>query len=95
MPKCNKSSRADGRGGWTAGKRRNPDCGDWTRIRINLAALLADRWQRGVISGSALARDLGVGETTVRRWLDGTDRPSVECQEAVRQWVTEKRKATK
>jgi hypothetical protein len=85
------SSRRDGRGGWIKGKRRHADCGDWSRIRISLCALINDRWQMGVISARVLARDLDVSEKTVRRWMAGEDRPIPEMQEAVRQWIAEHR----
>lgn len=90
-----KSCRADGRGGWVTGHRRNTDAGDWQRIRISLAALLNEHYQHGVVSIRAAARGVGYSDTSVRRWLDGTDRPSPEAQGLVRQWIAERRAAIK
>jgi hypothetical protein len=90
-----KSARADGRGGWPKGKRRNPDTGDWARVRIELQALLDDAWQFGVVSGSQLAATLGYSERSVRRWLKGEDRPPPAVQEMIRAWIAEKRPAVK
>jgi hypothetical protein len=87
-----KSARKDGRGGWIPGKRRNRDVGDWSRLRIDLAAMLDDHYRRGVRTPNALARELGVCERSVRRWIAGTDRPAPEHQEAVRRWLVEQRK---
>jgi hypothetical protein len=95
MAKKSKSARADGRGGWVPGKRRNQDVGDWSRLRIDLAALFADAYDRQLRTPSVLARALAVSEKTVRRWLSGEDRPAPESQEAVRQWLTEARVAVK
>jgi hypothetical protein len=95
--KKSKSARADGRGGWPAGKRRHPDVGDWTRLRIQLAAMIADRPSRGPtgVNNVAIGAACGVGEKSVRRWLTGEDRPSPEAQEAIRQWLKEKRMSVK
>jgi predicted transcriptional regulator len=96
MPKKqNKSARQDGRGGWIPGKRRNQDVGDWSRLRIDLAALFADAWDFRLRTPTRLARDLGVSEKTVRRWISGEDRPAPESQEAVRVWLSEARKQVK
>jgi plasmid maintenance system antidote protein VapI len=83
-----------GRGHWTAGKRRNPDRGEWGRIRLTLARFLDDHYQPGKVSGRALAGSLGVSDRTVRRWIDGTDRPSPEYQQAIEQWMVERRPET-
>lgn len=90
-----KSSRADGRGGWVAGKRRNPDVGDWSRIRIDLVALLNDSPPRGPITCRGLAAVLGVSDRSVRRWVSGEDRPDPATQEAIRTWITEQRRANR
>ena len=84
-----KSARADGRGGWTPGKRRNQDVGDWQRIRITLASLLNDRPEAGRVSVRSIARVIGVADRTLRRWLSGEDRPAPAAQEMLRQWLTE------
>ena len=93
--KKNKSARQDGRGGWIPGKRRNQDVGDWSRLRIDLAAIFADAWDFRLRTPTRLARDLGVSEKTVRRWLSGEDRPAPESQEAVRVWLAEAREHVK
>lgn len=86
-----KSCRADGRGGWVRGKRRNADVGDWARVRIDLVALINEHFRLGVISAAALANELGVSDRSVRRWMAGEDRPAPETQEAIRTWVAERR----
>jgi len=90
-----KSNRKDARGHWPAGKRRNPDGGRWARTRIDLAALLDEHFERGHVSARALAAVLDVDERSVRRWLDGTDRPTPETQLAIAQWLAEQRKRVK
>ena len=89
--KKKQSARADGRGGWTPGKRRHADGGDWQRIRIRLAALLNDGYRHGVVSARAAAIACGVSDRTMRRWISGEDRPAPEMQEVVRQWVSDRR----
>jgi len=91
MPKQpkHKSARADGRGGWTTGKRRHENVGDWQRIRLRIVSLLNDRPQYGVISARAISLALGVSDRTVRRWLQGEDRPSPADQERLRAWAAE------
>lgn len=90
-----KSARRDGRGGWRPGKRRNQDCGDWSRLRIDLVAMFDDAWRFGVRTPSRLAATLGVSERSVRRWLAGEDRPAPAHQEAIRAWLKEQRAAVK
>jgi hypothetical protein len=90
-----KSNRKDARGHWPAGKRRNPDGGRWARTRIALAAMLFEHFERGRVSARALAAVLVVDDRTVRRWLDGTDRPTPETQFAIAQWLAEQRKRIK
>lgn len=85
-----KSSRLDGRGHWPRGKHRHP-AGDWERLRGELAEMLRDHHQHGVISGRALAAACGVTEGTVRRWLLGIDRPNVEAQGRVGAWLAHQR----
>lgn len=84
-----RSQRADGLGHWPRGKRRNPDRGNWSMVRLTLARFIDDHLRRGEISYRALAADLGVSDRTVRRWLAGEDRPPAELQEAAEQWVRE------
>jgi len=87
-----KSNRKDARGHWPAGKRRNPDGGRWARTRIDLAAMLDEHFERGRVSARALAAALDVDERSVRRWLDGTDRPTPETQLAIATWLAGQRK---
>lgn len=86
-----KSSRSDGRGHWPAGKRRNPDRGNWSRVRLSLRRFIEEHYCRGVISIRAVAADLGVDDRSVRKWLDGTSRPNEATQEAVEQWIADRR----
>ena len=92
MKRKTKSARADGRGGWTPGKRRNPDVGDWQRIRLRVVSLLNDRPEYGRVSVRAIAAVIGVSDRTLRRWLSGEDRPPPLAQEQLRQWVAELQK---
>jgi DNA-binding XRE family transcriptional regulator len=91
------SQRTDGRGHWPAGKRRHPDAGTWSRTRLALTKFLDDHYDRRYdgISQKQLARDLGVSDRTVRRWLKGEDRPDEETQAAIAQWLAEWREAIK
>lgn len=77
------------RGHWPKGKRRNGDAGQWSRLRLRLTRVINDQYQRGRISQCALALAIGVSERSVRRWLSGEDRPSVESQQAIATWLTE------
>jgi hypothetical protein len=85
------STRKDGRGHWPPGKRRNQDGGNWGRIRLALSRFLDEHYERGRISVRALAAELAVSDRSVRRWLTGDQRPSVEYQFAVAQWLKERR----
>lgn len=67
----------------------------WSRVRIQLARLIDDHYERGEISYRALAEVLGVDSRSVRRWIDGTHRPAVETQEAIEQWLAEQRERIK
>lgn len=91
MPKRtkHKSARADGRGGWTPGKRRHADCGDWQRIRLRVVSLLTTKYQYGRVTARAIAAAVGVSDRTLRRWLSGEDRPTPEDQERLRAWAAE------
>lgn len=97
-----RSKRKDGLGHWPKGKRRNPDRGNWSRVRLLLAQLLEAHGTIGGAVGPAgrvskreLGRVVGVDVRTVGRWIDGTHRPDEETQAAVSEWVAEKRKAIK
>ena len=84
-----KSQRSDGLGHWPAGKRRNPDRGSWSRVRLALSRFLDAHHCRGQISARRLASDLGVSPRTVNRWLHGVDRPAADAQDAAQQWLAE------
>lgn len=93
------SKRKDRRGHWPRGKRRNPDRGNWSRVRLLLAQLLDEHGTIGSTIGPAgrvsrreLARVLGVQVKSVCKWVDGITRPAPEYQQAVSQWVTEKQR---
>jgi hypothetical protein len=79
------------KGHWPKGKRRNADSGDWSRTLLLLRRLIEQHGRHGISYG-ALAVALAVHEKSVRRWRDGVNRPPVELQEAVAQWVADKRK---
>lgn len=81
------SQRPDGRGHWPAGKYRHQDRVRWTRVRQRLARVLKKYPDPGRVSCRALAAEIGVSDRTVRRWLDGTDRPDPKYQRAVRDWL--------
>jgi len=57
-----------------------------------LKNLVEQHWVRGKISYQACAVAIGVHPTTVARWRDGTDRPPVDVQELVGQWIADRRK---
>jgi hypothetical protein len=90
MPK--KKPVEKNRGHWRKGVRRNDDGGDWSRTMTDLKKLVEQHWIRGKISYQACASAIGVHPTTVARWRDGTDRPPVEVQELVGQWIADRRK---
>jgi DNA invertase Pin-like site-specific DNA recombinase len=83
------------KGGWPKGKRRNQDSGKWSRTLIAVKSLVEQHWTRGLISRQALAIAVNVDPRTVARWLNSTDRPSVEIQAVVVQWVKDRRKSLK
>lgn len=95
MKRKSKTSRADGLGHWPRGKRRNIDAGQWSRIRIELSTLINEHYAHGVCSARACAAALGVSDRTIRRWLDGTDRPSPADQERCQRWSAEQRARVK
>lgn len=77
---------------WPKGLRRNANSGQWSATLLRLRSLVDNHFARNQISYSALASVLGVDKKTVTRWRDGIDRPPIETQEAVAQWVADKRK---
>jgi transcriptional regulator with XRE-family HTH domain len=83
------------KGHWTKGKRRNPDQGTWSKVRLTLQSLVDEYYEPKLRSRAKVARDLEVSDRTVRRWLKGEDIPSVELQMAVRQWCATQVKAIK
>ena len=78
-------------GGWPQGRRRNADSGKWSRTILALRALIEEHSFRGRISYQACALALGVDPKTVARWRDGIDRPPIETQELLTQWIAERR----
>ena len=84
-----KSQREDGRGHWPKGKRRHEDKGDWSVLRRSLTQFLGTYYSRGEVSMRQLAADLNYSTRAVRRWLHGEDRPTIEVQEAIEQWLAE------
>lgn len=89
------STRKDGRGHWPAGRRRNPDAGQWSRTRLALQSLLDEHWQQGVRSERAVAAALGVSPRSLGRWLAGSHRPHPDYQELLAAWVAEQRTLVK
>lgn len=86
-----KSKRSDGRGHWPAGKRRNPDAGNWGRTRLAVRRFIDANYSPGSISYRALAADLGISDRSVRKWITGQSRPDPATQEAVEQWLIDRR----
>ena len=87
-----KSKRKDKRGHWPKGKRRNEDRGDWSRLRLRLASLINNYHLRGSVSIRVCADAIGVSDRTVRKYLDGTLRPTLDTQDAIETWIAEMRK---
>lgn len=85
------SSRSDRRGHWPRGKRRHEDAGDWTAVQLQLQTLF-DSVSTVLLSRRQTARDIGVSDRTLRKWLDGTSRPPREKQDAVLAWLTRTRR---
>lgn len=56
-----------------------------------MSRLIASCCQKGLVSARAIAVAIGVSDRTVRRWLDGTDRPDIETQEMIAHCVEEQR----
>lgn len=80
------------KGHWPSGKRRHPDAGEWSAIRLRLTALLEDHYsprREPKVSCGELARTLNVNDRTVRRWRDGIDNPDEDTQAAIGRWVSE------
>lgn len=85
------SKRADGRGHWPAGVPRHAPADHWPRTIESLRTLLERHGARGTaISAAALARAIGVSDTTVRRWVAGRFAPPHELQDAILAWVVDR-----
>lgn len=78
-------------GGWPKHVRRNADNGKWSRTVKTLKRLVDQHGFRGWISYTVCASAIGVNEKTVRRWRDNIDRPPIDTQELLIQWIAEKR----
>lgn len=77
------------KGHWPAGKRRHPDSGQWSRIRLSLTSLVTEHFEPVVRSCDAAALAMGVSSRSVRRWIKGEDIPAPDLQDIVRQWCAE------
>lgn len=85
------SKRADGRGHWPAGVPRNLQNDHWPRTLESLQVLLEGHGARGTpISAAALARAIGVSDTSVRRWAAGRFAPPPQLQDAILEWVVDR-----
>lgn len=75
------------KGHWPKGRRRNPDGGQWSSVRLRLQKLLTDHHQPRRLSIRAVAKVVGTNERTVRRWMRGEDRPPLEAQDTLTRLV--------
>lgn len=57
-----------------------------------LHTLLTTQWQRGEISCTRCAADIGINERTLRRWLSGEDWPEELYLYALSAWIKRHRK---
>lgn len=71
-------------GHWPRGRRRHSEAG-WSAQRKRLQRLIS----RGGVTRVQMAREIGVSETSVRRWLRGEDIPAPQYQEAIAAWLAE------
>lgn len=83
------TSRKDGRGHWTPGKRRS-DASD-KDVRRALAAIRRAN-ERDNHSLRSIARTLGVNDRSVRRWLAGEDTPTAaNCADVIAHYPARRR----
>lgn len=83
-----RSSRKDRKGHWTPGKpRHNVDPQQLQRVMDDLLVILETKWQYGKTSINRLAKDIGVHETTLRRWVYGDYLPSQKHLDKLEQWT--------
>jgi hypothetical protein len=81
---------------WPRGKRRHEDSGgDWSRIRLQITAIIDNHYRVGLRSFRAIADALGISDRSVRRHLSGEDRPSPDVQEQYAAWCKQQRAAIK
>lgn len=86
-----RSVRADGRGHWPAGVPRHAPADHWPKTLASLRVLLEQHGRRGTpISAAALARAIGVSDTSVRRWVAGRFAPPIELQDEIAVWAFER-----
>ncbi len=83
------------KGHWPKGKRRSADVVQWSRVLLSLNSVFEEHYEIGVCTPRAFAAAIGVDSRSVRRWLNGEDRPSEENQRVAKAWVTERIKAAK
>ncbi len=76
---------------WPRGKRRHADQGDWTAVQAQLQALFGTVAST-LVSRRTAAREIGVSEKTLRRWLSGQHRPDQIGQDRVLAWITRTRR---
>jgi len=74
------------KGHWPAGKRRNPDGGQWSRIRLSLTSLVTEYYEPGVRTCIQVGLEIGVSDRSVRRWIKGEDVPALELQDLLKAW---------
>ena len=79
------------KGHWPKNKRRNPDGGRWSALRLGLQHLLENHRLPGVRSREALAATIGVSGRSVGRWLSGVDVPKSESQDLIEAWLSDQK----
>lgn len=80
------------RGHWPAGKRRHPKMPAKLKARINKAItpIAGGPVPEGTHTVKSIARDIGVSDRTLRRWLSGEDNPSPDHVARLEQWLDDK-----
>jgi len=76
------------RGHWPAGQRRH--AGRGVLILIARLRRATRRNARQPVSLRRAAREIGVCDRTVRRWLAEVDYPSAEHSKKIRQWLEDR-----
>lgn len=76
------SARRDGRGHWPTGKRRSP-------LNASDVACVVTLVSRAIRSGHSIrrvAKDIGVAQRTISRWIKREDWPTLASANKVRAW---------